>query len=69
MLITYKALHDQAPKYIMDIIEPYIPERSLRTGSQNLLDERESKLKSGGDHAFAVCAPRIWNSLPQELRL
>jgi len=67
-LLTYKALHHQAPVYIEDMIKPYIPSRSLRSVSQNLLVIPPSKTKTYGARAFSVAAPVLWNSLPLDLR-
>ena len=33
-----------------------------------LLDVPRSRLKTRGDRAFAVAAPRLWNSLPPNIR-
>ena len=37
MLLTYKALHGEAPLYISNLLVPYKPEISLRSSDQNLL--------------------------------
>ena len=54
-----------APKYIVD----YTPKRQLRSSSNNLLIIQKSNLKSYGDKAFRVAAPRLWNVLPNSIRL
>ena len=36
--------------------------------SQNFLAVPFSKTKSYGDRAFSVCAPKLWNDLPLQLR-
>ncbi len=64
-----KALHGLAPVYISDLIYPYSPRRSLRSSSENLLTVPLSRLKSKGDRAFSVLAPKLCNSLPQTVRL
>lgn len=69
LLIVFKALHGQAPLYISDMLKPYIPSLSgLRSSSSSLLVVPKSKLLSCGDRAFAVCAPRLWNALPLDLK-
>ena len=68
LLFTYKALHEQAPKYITDLVTPYAPIRNLRSSSQLLLKVPNSKLLSCGDRSFQVAAPRLWNSLPFNVR-
>ncbi len=66
---VFKALHGLAPVYISDLICPYSPRRSLSSSSENLLTVPLSRLKSKGDRAFSVLAPKLWNSLPQSVRL
>ena len=68
ILLTFKCLNGKAPKYLADLLEAYNPARSLRSSSQNLLKEKPGRLKSYGDRAFSVAAPRLWNSLPADLR-
>ncbi|KAF7645225.1 hypothetical protein LDENG_00208150 [Lucifuga dentata] len=41
--------------------------RTLRSSDQGLLAISQSKLKTRGDCAFAVVAPRLWNSLPSNM--
>ena len=54
-----------APKYIVD----YTPYRQLRSSSNNFLVIQKSNLKSYGDRAFRVAAPRLWNVLPNSIKL
>jgi hypothetical protein len=68
LLMTHKCLHGKAPTYLAALLERYVPGRSLRSGDQYLLVEKRSKLKTYGDRAFSVAAPRLWNALPLELR-
>ena len=68
LLITFKALHGQAPIYITDLLTRYNPTRTLRSSNQNLLLEPKSKTVTHGDRTFSVAAPKLWNSLPQEIR-
>ena len=68
LLITYKALHGLAPAYITELLSPYQTNRPLRSSDKALLAVPESRLKMKGDRAFSITAPRLWNSLPLELR-
>ena len=68
LLLTYKALNGMAPKYIADLLQPYTPTRQLRSSSKNLLVTPKSKLKFYGDRSFQVAAPRLWNSLTDDIR-
>jgi len=45
-----------------------ISQRKLRLSSQHLLATPKARLKTYGERAFAVAAPRLWNSIPLELR-
>lgn len=56
VVIAYRALHDQAPAYIRDLLSS----RSLRSSDQGFLVVPPSRLKSRGDCALA---PKLWNSL------
>ncbi|KAF7644272.1 hypothetical protein LDENG_00224820, partial [Lucifuga dentata] len=69
LLLVFKALHGQAPIYIGDLLSPYEPDGCLRFSGRNLLTVPESHLVTKGDRAFAVRAPKLWNSLPEKLRL
>jgi hypothetical protein len=68
LVITFKALHGLAPSYIVDLIKPYVPARNLRSANQNLLHQPKFNLKTFGACAFSVSAPRLWNSMPVELK-
>lgn len=68
LLFVFKSLHGLAPSYIADLIKEQRITRSLRSQSQKLLVVSRSKLKSRGDRAFAVAAPKLWNSLPLYIR-
>ena len=67
-LLTNKALNGIAPKYIADLLQPYTPTRQLRSSSKNLLVTPKSNLKFYGDRSFQVAAPRLWNSLTDDIR-
>jgi len=67
MLIVHKALNGKAPHYISELLQVYTPSRNLRSSSMLLLIEPKSR-HSWGDRSFSSAAPRIWNSLPLNLR-
>ena len=69
VLLAFKALNGLAPPYIRDMLTVIEPKRNTRMSNSGVrLVEPRSKLKFGGDRAFSVCAPRLWNSLPSSLR-
>ena len=67
LLLTWKALHDMAPAYISELINLHNPSRQLRSSHKNLLSVPRT-FSSHGDRAFYSCAPKLWNSLPADLR-
>ena len=69
LLLTYRAINGQSPSYISELLHPYNPSRSgLRSANKHLLVEQKS-FRSWGDRSFAVAAPRLWNSLPDRIRV
>ena len=67
-LLTFKCLHGKAPAYLSGLLCPYVPSRTLRSGGQGLLKVKTARLKTVGDRAFQVAAPKLWNKLPEALR-
>ncbi|KAF7650932.1 hypothetical protein LDENG_00118730 [Lucifuga dentata] len=45
-----------------------ITRRTFRSSDQGLLSVPQSRLKTKGNRAFEVIAPKLWNSLPSNLR-
>ena len=68
LLLTFKALHQQSPVYIQDLVAYYQPPRILRSSNLLLLNPTNFHLKTYGSRAFAVSAPELWNSLPVSIR-
>ena len=54
--------------YITELLDRYVPPRPLRSSSRGLLKVPRSNTKYG-DRSFSVCAPTLWNSLPDHLKL
>ena len=69
LLVTFKALHGLSPGYIFDMLVPYSPTRALRSAGKGLLTIPESRLATKGDRSFSVLAPKLWNALPEQIRL
>ncbi|XP_073328899.1 uncharacterized protein [Pagrus major] len=69
LLLTHKALHNQAPPYLMDMLHHHTPSRNLRSSDANLLSPPlRTKHRTWGDRAFSIAAPSLWNSLPKHIR-
>ena len=64
LLYTYKALHGLAPQYISELIQAYVPARSLRSANQSLLCVPNTKTVTYGGRSFRAAAPQLWNALP-----
>lgn len=68
LLLTYKALHGQAPAYITEILRPFQCSRPFPSSKQCLLNVIRFDFKTR-DHAFEVVAPKLRNSFPQWIGL
>ncbi len=68
IFLVFKSLNSLAPPYLSDLLSEHRPIVSLRSSNQRLLRIPKSKLKSRGDRAFSVAAPRLWNALPSSFR-
>ena len=67
-VLCFKCLKKTAPIYLQELIQPYIPSRSLRSASRSLLREPSTIARKLGRRAFSFYAPKMWNSLPEHLR-
>ena len=69
LLITFKAIHCLAPKYLCDLLTFKSFLYNLRSSDSILLSMPavHVRSKTWGERAFMVAAPRLWNSLPKEL--
>ena len=67
LLLVYKALNGTVPYYISELFKYHTSERKLRSSSQHLVTLKAG-MKTYRERAFAVAAPRLWNSIPLELR-
>ena len=71
LVLTFKALHGSGPGYLRDRLLPYNPTRTLRSSEGAFLTvppPREVKGMAARNRAFSVVAPRLWNTLPLDLR-
>jgi len=65
--LTFKALNFAKPSYLAELITNYQPSRSLRSSGTNLLSIPDIR-SSIGRRSFSYTAPKLWNSLPPDLR-
>ena len=68
LLLTYKALNGQGPSYIATSLTKYTPARALRSSDAGLLEVAGRSHKKIGDAAFVTYAPKLWNTLPMNIR-
>ena len=66
---TYRALNEDAPAYIKDMLKVNQPVRALRSNSATLLHVPRSRTVRYGNRAFATAAPTLWNKLPIDIRI
>jgi hypothetical protein len=65
--LTFKVLNYSKPSYLAELLTSYQPSRSLRSSGTNLLSIPDIR-SSIGRRSFKFAAPKLWNSLPQDLR-
>ena len=65
--LTYKALHPGRPPYLADLLQYHKTTKSTHLSSTQLLSVPRHNL-SFGSRAFRVSAPKVWNSLPFQIR-
>ena len=67
LLLTYKTLNGSAPEYLVNQLQDYCPSRALRSGDQDLLSVKKTRIKIG-DGYFTVAASVLWNALPCQIK-
>ena len=68
LMLTYKALNDQLPSYIRDMLQIYHPARSLRSQNTTQLVVPKTRTVRYGGRSFSSVAPKLWNALPTSVR-
>ena len=69
LLIAFKSINGLAPPYLTELVQRHNPARALRSADLSLLTPTTTaQLKTRGDRAFALAAPRLWNELPLLVR-
>ena len=67
LIQVYKALNGLAPEYITDLLQAYVPTRSMRSAGTHLLLEPKTTTRWGA-RAFSKAAPSLLNTLPTTIR-
>ena len=70
VLLTFKCLYGLAPQHLVDLIAVAAQSRyNRRSRNAALLVPANARcLPTLGDRAFQSAAPKLWNSLPAEIR-
>ena len=66
-LLTYGILNSRQPSYLSHLLTNRPTTRVTRNSDQQLLLEKRCAT-AFGSRAFSVAAPRIWNSIPLNIR-
>ena len=56
--LTFKPVSNQAPYYLSDLIQQYVPSRQIRSSADTCLPSAD--LKSSGRRAFFYQSPLLW---------
>ena len=69
LCIVYKALHNQAPKYLSDLLHYKTTDYNTRAEDRlDLVVPKIAKTGNNEDRAFEVCGPKLWNRTPTDIR-
>ena len=67
-MLTFKCLHAQGPKYLSELLQVRVINRTLRSSEATVLVVLRYNYVYSGNRAFSVCAPKLWNNLPVYVR-
>ena len=71
LTLVHKSLKGNAAKYLQELLHKHQPGRDgLRSSNDPgiALTGQRTKCKTFGDRSFTVAGPRLWNSLPHNIR-
>ena len=67
--LVYRSLRGTSPTYLSSLLQACTPTRPLRSSSADLLIEPRLRTTLGSRGFRSVMGPRIWNSLPNSIKL
>ena len=67
-VLVYKCLNGVAPQYLSKLLQFYSKDRVLRSTDDRTLLETPQVRTKFGERAFCYYAPKVWNSLPKDIR-
>ena len=71
LTLVHKSLKGNAPKYLQELLHKHQPGRDGQRSSNDpgiILTVQRTKCKTFADRSFSVAGPRLWNSLPHNIR-
>ena len=68
LLLVFKSLNGMAPQYLSEKLN-LRKNQGHRSDDKKLLEIPKSRVISYGDRAFSIAGPKLWNDLPEKLRL
>ena len=70
LILVFKAINGLSPNYISNLVNILSPTKYLIRRNNEILQEpyNGKTKKTLGERLFAVAAPRLFNSLPREIR-
>ena len=68
LLFTYKTQNGTAPIYLTDLLMSYTPTRTLRSGTQQKMEQPRINMKKYGERSFSAAVPLLWNALPMDIK-
>ena len=68
ILRVFKIKIGQQPDYISELLTPTTSQYNSRSSTKLLYNIPRTRCKTMGDRAFSVCAPRLWNEIPESIK-
>ena len=68
LVLTFKVLHGQSPRYICEMFQWYTPARPLRSSSTTSLVPNRNKTVRYGKRLIDTSTAALWNSLPNNIK-
>ena len=67
LIFNYKAMHNDTPVYLCELVCPYQPTRTLRSANNNTLEVKRTGTTAVVG-SFAVAVASLWNNLPTVIK-
>ena len=68
LLLTFKSLNGCAPEYLCDMLNVYMPNRSLRSTAFTSFVPYKNRSIRLGKRLFGTSAAKLWNELPRNIQ-